>query len=275
MAVLPELPTRGVDVILGNDLAGDRMRSKPISPILQTHPTTSPDLKQLEDGLPQASPLCDVTRAMAKRGVDEVNVCACPPDLNNDTFALPNDLNLTQLFAEPGIVSADVPLPAGVAPGGKEALIQAQEEDETSTALWDQAEAESQDTGPTTTYFLRDGVLFRRWLPPRHPQEDADWAAVDQIVLPTTYRRPIVELAHDGRYRGHLGVRKTLSKVLRNFYWPGASAQVSAFCRECHICQKAGKPNQKIKPVHLVKVPHLAEPFFSYSGRCCRSLVQN
>ena len=202
---------------LGNDLAGDRMRSKPISPILQTHPTTSPDLKQLEDGLPQASPLCDVTRAMAKRGVDEVNVCACPPDLNNDTFALPNDLNLTQLFAEPGIVSADVPLPAGVAPGGKEALIQAQEEDETSTALWDQAEAESQDTGPTTTYLSRDCISLRRWLPPRHPQDDADWAAVDQVVLPTTYRRPIVELPHDGRCASRLGVRTVF---FTNFGYP-------------------------------------------------------
>ena len=261
VAVLPELPTRGVDVILGNDLAGDRLGCKPLSPILQAKPTTSPDLKQLEEELPQVFPFCAVTRAMAKRGVDVIDKSAQSPDINNENSALPNDSGLTQLFAEPCSVSADGPLPAGAVTGGREALIQAQKEDQTLTTLWDQAEAESQDTGPTTTYFLRDGLLFRRWLPPRHPQEDADWAAVDQLVLPVAYRRPIVEIAHDGRFGGHLGVRKTLSKVLRSFFWPGVRTQISDFCRACRVCQKAGKPNQKIKPVHLVKVPHMAEPF--------------
>ena len=32
-------------------------------------------------------------------------------------------------------------------------------------------------------------------------------------------------------------------------------------CKECLICQRVGKPNQKIKPVPLVKVPHLPKPF--------------
>ena len=32
VAVLPELPTQDVDVILGNDLAGEKMGSKPLLP---------------------------------------------------------------------------------------------------------------------------------------------------------------------------------------------------------------------------------------------------
>ena len=30
---------------------------------------------------------------------------------------------------------------------------------------------------------------------------------------------------------------------------------------ECLVCQRMGKPNQRIKPAPLVKVPHLPEPF--------------
>ena len=125
--------------------------------------------------------------------------------MQTHSLVLHNDFDLTKLFAEPSPISADGILPAGAVYGGKEALRQAQQEDETLTALWDQAEAEAQDAGPTKTYFLRDGILFRRWLPPHHPQEDADWASVDQIVLPTYYRRPIVELAHQW---GHMGLKR-------------------------------------------------------------------
>ena len=100
MAVLPELPTQDFDVILGNDLAVERMGSKPPSPILQTHPTTSLDLEQLENELPQIFPLCAVTRAMARRGGDEENSHTQAPNLNDNSLVLHNDFDLTKLFAE-------------------------------------------------------------------------------------------------------------------------------------------------------------------------------
>ena len=53
---------------------------------------------------------------------------------------MPSDL--TKLFAEPSPISADGIFPAGAVSGGKEALRQVQQEDETLTALWDQAEAD-------------------------------------------------------------------------------------------------------------------------------------
>ncbi|KAK4316341.1 hypothetical protein Pmani_012470 [Petrolisthes manimaculis] len=51
-------------------------------------------------------------------------------------------------------------------------------------------------------------------------QEDAPWASVTQLVIPTSHRQGIFELAHDGRFSGHLGVRKTFNRLAKKFYWP-------------------------------------------------------
>jgi len=38
-------------------------------------------------------------------------------------------------------------------------------------------------------------------------------------------------------------------------------SSVSQYCRSCHSCQAAGKPNQVVSPAHLKPVPLLNEPF--------------
>ncbi|KAK3885664.1 hypothetical protein Pcinc_010150 [Petrolisthes cinctipes] len=66
VAVLPELPVRGVDLILGNDLAGGNMGQPFSPPVLSERPQTSTELQQLETQEPHLFPLCAVTRSMAK-----------------------------------------------------------------------------------------------------------------------------------------------------------------------------------------------------------------
>lgn len=109
--------------------------------------------------------------------------------------------------------------------------------------------------------FFQDGVLCRRWLPSLFPQEDAPWASVTQLVVPTSHRQGLLKLAHDGRFSGHLGVRKTFNKLARKFYWPGMKSDVSRHCKTCKFCQQVGKPNQKIPLAPLVKIPQVREPF--------------
>lgn len=36
---------------------------------------------------------------------------------------------------------------------------------------------------------------------------------------------------------------------------------VVQYCKTCHICQYAGKPNQGIQPTPLIPVPMIGEPF--------------
>lgn len=60
---------------------------------------------------------------------------------------------------------------------------------------------------------------------------------------------------------GYLGVNKTYSRILQNFYWPGLKKDVVAYCRTCHFCQVAGKPNQRIPVAPLHPIPAFEEPF--------------
>lgn len=90
----------------------------------------------------------------------------------------------------------------------------------------EQACAQVVDEDTTTEYFLQDGVLCRRWLPPVFPWKDASWAAVEHIVVPEPYRQPILQLAHDGCFAGHLGACKTYDKLNSVFYWPGIQKDI-------------------------------------------------
>jgi len=67
--------------------------------------------------------------------------------------------------------------------------------------------------------------------------------------------------AHDIPLAGHLCVEKTYRKVLVHFYGPGLHGDVKRFCITCHVCQLAGKPNQRPCIVPLVPILAIKEPF--------------
>ena len=64
-----------------------------------------------------------------------------------------------------------------------------------------------------------------------------------QLYLPSgSYRDLITSECHDTRYAGHLGVRKTLELIQRDFYWPTVHADVTAYVQTCEECQR-NKPS--------------------------------
>lgn len=79
--------------------------------------------------------------------------------------------------------------------------------------------------------------------------------------MPKEYHPRVLSLAHNSNLAGHLGVRKTYQRVLRNFFWPGLKTDVARYCWSCHTCQVVGKPNQPVPPVPLQPIPVLGEPF--------------
>lgn len=89
----------------------------------------------------------------------------------------------------------------------------------------------------------------------------SDWSKVKQIVVPTTYRQKVLSLAHESQWSGHLDVTQTYQLLLKHFFWPGMKRDVSKFCRSCHVCQIAGKPNQVIPPAPLCPIPVIDQPF--------------
>ena len=71
-------------------------------------------------------------------------------------------------------------------------------------------------------------------------------------------RLAVLKLAHDIPLAGHLGRRKTTSRILQRFYWPGMFRDVSDYCRSCPECQKSsprGRSKALLLPLPIVDVP--------------------
>ena len=87
-------------------------------------------------------------------------------------------------------------------------------------------------------FFRRDGLLFRRWTPPRRDKQDT---SVEQPVLPVQCRKTVLQVAHNIPMSGHLGKEKTAQHILQRFYWPILHRNVAEYCRTCEVCQKSSR----------------------------------
>lgn len=140
----------------------------------------------------------------------------------------------------------------------RDGLIEAQRADLSLAKCYDAIQNPHPVKNKDTIYFIEDGLLLRKW---KSRSDFDDSGAVVQVVVPTKHRQSVLSLAHDHAWSGHLGVTKTYDRVLRHFFWPGLKRDVSQFCRTCHACQVAGKPNQVIKPAPLCPIPAIGEAF--------------
>ncbi|KAJ8043962.1 hypothetical protein HOLleu_11292 [Holothuria leucospilota] len=68
-------------------------------------------------------------------------------------------------------------------------------------------------------FYVKNNILMRKWRPP-DALLDEEWRIYHQIVVPRTYRREILSIAHEMPFAGHLGVNKTYHRILNHFYWP-------------------------------------------------------
>lgn len=106
--------------------------------------------------------------------------------------------------------------------------------------------------GNKYSFFLDNGVLCRLY------QSSQD--SITQIVVPCSLRSSVLTTAHDQLLAGHCGVRRTLSRILSQFFWPGVSADVRRYVHTCDICQKT-TPKGRIPPVPLATMPTVSTPF--------------
>ena len=49
---------------------------------------------------------------------------------------------------------------------------------------------------------------------------------------------------------GHLGIIKTIDRVVPEFFWPGVCDDMTRFCKSCDICQRTFQKGRVAK-VHL------------------------
>lgn len=249
IGVRSELPVNGVDLILGNDLAGSKVFSSPIM-------IEKPDLfsrVNLSTSFSTVFPDCAVTRAQARKFSDVIDL--------SDSFIAPSfEPAECKLEIETKLdVPSDEETPPAELPflkTGREQLISMQRSDPTLKHCIEAANANIK-LPAGVEYYWDNEVLMRRW----NPRLADDALASCQIVLPFAYHSQVLKLSHEHVLAGHLGIAKTYYRLTKYFYWPGVKSSVSRFCKACHTCQLSGKPNQKVPPAPLHPIPAMGEPF--------------
>ena len=258
LGVVESLPECGVDLILGNDL----VRGESLTvPVLSAEPLTD-----VEENVDLGTfPFCAVTRSMsraeenrreeAEGSVQRVDSSVEPAD--EPTVAGTKDvIDLGNTFVRSSL--DDVPVVA-LETVDPHKLKQLQTEDAEIEKLKLIA-VDSFDKEKGVCFYIKDGVLWRRWRPPCVNVDNGVWD-YHQIVVPKGCRKELLHLAHSIPLAGHMGVRKTLDRLRAEFFWPRMAADVAHFVRTCHTCQMVGSPNQVIKKAPLIPIPVLETPF--------------
>lgn len=115
-------------------------------------------------------------------------------------------------------------------------------------SLQDARRQAEQGDGP---YVWEDGLLTRQ-------KKDADSDVHSLLVLPQVCRPEVLRMAHSTPVAGHFGQRKTFSRLLYRFDWPGMRSDVAEVCKSCPRCQKT-TPLQScrapLQPLPVIDVP--------------------
>ncbi|KAK4287334.1 hypothetical protein Pmani_039592, partial [Petrolisthes manimaculis] len=253
---IEDLPVSGIDMILGNDLAGGRVH--PV-PIVSNEPERHKATEELVKRDPIVFPSCAVTRAMSQNALlapehisvdDEERVESGKiTDGEEDVINLGETILGKNDFDVVNLTHCDV---------DSKRLLELQKADESLVEVFKKCEdGENQQN----EIFVVENVLKRKWVPIDADKDDITWMSVEQVVVPKELRQEILSMAHDGGLSGHLGIRKTVARIRSCFYWPSLKRDVADYCRTCDTCQKMGKPNQSLKVAPLIPIPHFGEPF--------------
>ena len=264
IGITPSLLFKGVHLLLGNDLAGDKVV---VNPLVTDTPNIGQTDDPIEQEIPDLYPSCAVTRAMAKKAI--LKNSNSDIDLT-DTFigqyfnneiknSLDPSLSDTQTDSSMSCHSAPRSIDQGHYTLSKSQLIQEQQTDPEISKLIFRALPEDEISQVPMCYYIKNGILMRKWRPFDVPADD-EWAVYHQIVVPKSCRHEILSIAHESPMSGHLGINKTYHKIINHFYWPGLKLDVSKYCKTCHTCQM-GKSNQTIPKAQLQPIPAFDEPF--------------
>lgn len=91
------------------------------------------------------------------------------------------------------------------------------------------------------------------------PSSDQD-QATSQLVVPMKYMTTVLQLAHETLMAGHFSTKKTSSRILSEFWWPGCQADCGRFCKSCDMCQRI-YPKGKVPKAPLGDMPLVDIPF--------------
>ena len=195
VGIRPSLPFKGVHLLLGNDLAGDKVV---VNPLLTTIPCLDQPPDPIEQEIPDLYPSCAVTRAMAKKAKQ------------NDGEIDLTDTFLGQSFTDEIINSLSPSLSGkqtdlrdksesshyssvlndqgqGHDLVSRSQLCKEQHNDPEILPLLERALDEKEIDQVPVRFYVKNDILMRKWRPPDVSAED-EWTVNHQIVVPRVYR---------------------------------------------------------------------------------------
>ncbi|CAB4003876.1 Hypothetical predicted protein, partial [Paramuricea clavata] len=245
-------PLDGIQLLLGNDLAGEKATANPTA---TKKPCSTSISDATEQETPNLYPSCAVTRAMVKQQEPENNK---RDDLDSsydlsDTFPTqPPDSGpkTTQNTKNDATDTKSPPTPNPT---------HEQNNDPEIAILIQQAFDEKEISDQAMGHPIKNDILMRKWRPPDVSVDD-ERPARHQTAIPKPHREEVLRPAHETPLSGHPGINKTYEKITRHFYWPGVRKTVAEFRKTCHTRQAAGKPNQLTPKAPLKPIPASEEP---------------
>ena len=184
MGVHPALPAEGIQVILGNDVAGGRVwPDQPARPLVVPVRLGTCRLEENEKRFSEMFKACAVTRAMMIAGLD-----ASGADQSEQKVLVAESL-ISHLSNCPFSVSHSE-------------LVKEQKADSTLAELFQSVRPVGEDLAQG--YFIEKGVLLRKWVP---HGEGFMGEPVYQVVISSKFCEVVLRVAHDES--GHTGVAKT------------------------------------------------------------------
>jgi hypothetical protein len=86
-------------------------------------------------------------------------------------------------------------------------------------------------------------------------QRDSMYYHGDLLYIPQSLRLRCMEQVHDSPLAGHKGTAKTIHQILRLYWWPGVTTDVSHFVKSCLLCQRnkasTQRPGGLLQPLHV------------------------
>ncbi len=256
IAVRSQLRIKGVDLILGNDLAGEKVL--PFPEVVENPLSEPQNFVDSVSNLTSVFPACVITRAQSHKYSDVVELSdsfLVSPDSADVCHEFPGEVERRRSELLSTVPSAEIDLSLTI---DRVTLASAQKHDDSLTRCRAAVVKKEDVFEKPIAYFWDDGLLMRKRTP---VTSECEADAVYQIVVPTQFHSHVLMLAHDHSFSGHLGITKTYYRILRHFFWPGLRSDVVRYCRSCHTCQIVGKPNQSISPAPLCPIPVVGEPF--------------
>lgn len=76
-----------------------------------------------------------------------------------------------------------------------------------------------------------------------------------KLLVPQELRTQVLERFHSHKLSGHLGIRKTLSRIKRRFVWPKMTKDVTNYVQKCLICAQRKAHGGSRAPLQPVPPP--------------------